>query len=428
MNSELSTPVSFAGDSRTQLRIGSATSLRQLEWDEKNNLQILLQLNGSVWPRVWVFGVVNVLLTFAVYLLRKLDIIDLTSRSVLGHRYMVMVMSFLVVTRVKVTYDRYMADSAALQEIFRSCRELVNFVCLLTKDHGTLGPQYRHNVSLEMLKLVAITVQVLDFRTRVYEGKVKEIPSTLQVFSDAEISPSSSSTGRSPRNKKQKNRSLSTADLKIDCPEPSKISSVRPLELLSQACRAPILGSCDVAAAIMLDQQAKGTVWRHPCNEELRLLSILDDYLRAFHVLEIHMTTVRNSTKSVYHSRQCKPIPFPLVQMTKTFLFVWIFSLPFAMPVVQSDVLMSLVLVFLITYGFLGLEFVAMELTDCFGDDPSDLDKFGGAEQCYEDCYLAIYKCDGREWAKRLREGVEDFVEYSLFANETPSLNDHALI
>lgn len=98
------------------------------------------------------------------------------------------------------------------------------------------------------------------------------------------------------------------------------------------------------------------------------------------------------------------------------------------MPVVHHDLLMSLALVFLVTYGFLGLEFVAMELTDCFGDDPSDLDKFGGAEQCYEDCYLAIYKCDGRDWAMRLREGVEDFVEYSMFANATPSLRGQALI
>lgn len=298
MSTEYSTPVSFSGGGNNTTarapRLINATSLRQLDWDEKNTLAILTQLNGSVWPRVWVFGVVNVLLTFTVYILRKHEIIDLTSRSVTGHRYMVMVMSFLVVTRVKVTYDRYMADSAALQDCFRTCRELVNFVCHLTKD-GSLGPQYRHDVSMQMLKLVAITVQVLDFRTRVYEGKVTELPSTLEVFTDVEIKPDLSSSGRSPRTKKnpKKNRSMSTADLKIDSFELSNISSVRPLELLSEACRAPIHSGYDVAAAIMLNQRAKGTVWRHPCNEETRLLGILEDYIKAFHVLEMHMTTVR---------------------------------------------------------------------------------------------------------------------------------------
>ena len=69
--------------------------------------------------------------------------------------------------------------------------------------------------------------------------------------------------------------------------------------------------------------------------------------------------------------------------------------------------LLSLVLVFLITYGFLGIECVAMELADCFGDDGSDLDDEGAAGQCAEDCYLAMYKCDGRLWALQLREAME---------------------
>lgn len=48
-----------------------------------------------------------------------------------------------------------------------------------------------------------------------------------------------------------------------------------------------------------------------------------------------------------------------------------------------------------------------MELADCFGDDASDLDNEGAAEQCAEDCYLAIYKCDGRLWALQLREAMQ---------------------
>lgn len=43
-----------------------------------------------------------------------------------------------------------------------------------------------------------------------------------------------------------------------------------------------------------------------------------------------------------------------------------------------------------------------------FGDDPSDLDNLGWAEQCFEDCYVSIYKVDGHEWALKLREAIEE--------------------
>jgi len=35
---------------------------------------------------------------------------------------------------------------------------------------------------------------------------------------------------------------------------------------------------------------------------------------------------------------------------------------------------------FFITYGFVGLEYVSMELDDPFGDDPNDFDDLGMAE------------------------------------------------
>lgn len=35
---------------------------------------------------------------------------------------------------------------------------------------------------------------------------------------------------------------------------------------------------------------------------------------------------------------------------------------------------------------------------------PSDFDDFGMAQVCFEDMYLAIYKCDGPEWAQKLRQ------------------------
>lgn len=71
-------------------------------------------------------------------------------------------------------------------------------------------------------------------------------------------------------------------------------------------------------------------------------------------------------------------------------------------------------MVFLITYGFFGIELVACELDDCFGDDPSDFDALGHARLCFEDCYISIYRVDGEEWAHRLRT----LVKTKLFSEE----------
>jgi predicted membrane chloride channel (bestrophin family) len=90
--------------------------------------------------------------------------------------------------------------------------------------------------------------------------------------------------------------------------------------------------------------------------------------------------------------------------MTKTFLYLWVFSLPFALTHDNYSLIQVLPIVFLITAGFVGLESVSMELSDCFNDDPNDFDSSGHAAVCYEDIYMAIYKVDGEEWAMQLRD------------------------
>jgi hypothetical protein len=63
-----------------------------------------------------------------------------------------------------------------------------------------------------------------------------------------------------------------------------------------------------------------------------------------------------------------------------------------------------MVLVFFITYAFVGLEFVSIELDDPYGDDPNDLDILGLAKTVFEDIYICIYDCDGEESAKGLKK------------------------
>ena len=74
------------------------------------------------------------------------------------------------------------------------------------------------------------------------------------------------------------------------------------------------------------------------------------------------------------------PLPFPLLQMGRTFLFLWTFSIPFVLRGVVEERYTAMVFVFFLTYGFIGLELVAMKLVDPFGDGVNDLNVTGMRE------------------------------------------------
>ncbi|EEC47732.1 predicted protein [Phaeodactylum tricornutum CCAP 1055/1] len=78
--------------------------------------------------------------------------------------------------------------------------------------------------------------------------------------------------------------------------------------------------------------------------------------------------------------------------------------------------------VFLITYGFMGLEVVAMDLDNPFGDDPNDFDNSALACTAYEDTYLTILDIDGDEWMNKLRFRVHGQEGDCPFPDEKTSL------
>jgi predicted membrane chloride channel (bestrophin family) len=65
------------------------------------------------------------------------------------------------------------------------------------------------------------------------------------------------------------------------------------------------------------------------------------------------------------------PLPFALVQMGRTFIFIWVVTIPFVLS--GGDFLQqypsAFSFVILLTYGFLGLEFVSRMLSNPFGDE-----------------------------------------------------------
>lgn len=124
--------------------------------------------------------------------------------------------------------------------------------------------------------------------------------------------------------------------------------------------------------------------------------------------------------------------------MARTFVFLYVFTVPFAMLSDKSSDIAHCFMVFLLTYGFVGLEVVAIELDNPFGNDPNDFncrcvstghiptrDEIWVARKvklthlfclfisalamtAYEDAYLTILDVDGPEWTDRLRKRMHD--------------------
>ncbi len=63
-------------------------------------------------------------------------------------------------------------------------------------------------------------------------------------------------------------------------------------------------------------------------------------------------------------SNVATPYPFPLVQMTRTFLFLYVFSLPFVLADDILEIVPYLAVVFFMTYGFIGLELISIEVSE----------------------------------------------------------------
>lgn len=349
----------------------------KVTYDSSSHVSVLFQMHGSVWPSVLPFCLVNVLITYLV-VVAKINGVDLTFPAD-GHTFMAIMVSFLIVTRAQITYNRFMEARGHLSDVFRSCRELIHHTAVLTMQDKCRGAkQWRQDVSFRTILLLRVTIAALEFNTtqvNTWDVIPEQMRGQLELFVSGGAGGDDNGTGFQDRMMKWAHGARTLSD---------------------ENFRAPIVLAYNLRAEIM--KQRNGQYLKidmHP-NEELKLLGFVSDFVSAFHGLKKLITT---------------PFPFPLVQMARTFLFFWIFTLPFALVREISEPVQAMLIVFFTTYGFIGLEYVSMELDDPFGDDPNDFDDLGMAQMVFEDIYITLYKQDGIESAEALRCKVANRVK-----------------
>jgi len=268
-----------------------------------DHIAVLTQMYASVWMKVLPYCLANTITMLFIYYFDVTDFnISLSDR---GHVFMSIMVSFLIVTRSRVSLERYMEARRLLGDIMRVCRELVEHTTAFTRGRmEEEDTEWRVDIAKRTSSLLRTVAIVLTRKKDVWQI------SELTKIEKQEI-----------------------------------IAEVRGSDQ-----KAPMILTLFLRSAIASHCQNLSTPL--DCVEELCLLSFTSDFVTAYHGM---MTLIDT------------PFPFPLVQMTRTVLFLWIFTLPFALANDIDGLLPLLFVNFFCTYGFIGLELTSIEIGEPFG-------------------------------------------------------------
>ena len=354
---------------------------RDVIYDEQNHLEVMFQVYGSVWPKVLPWCVVVMALTYLFVYLRKHNIVDVTIQDATGHNFMSILVSFLLVTRVTITYNRFMEARQNLQDLFLASRELIQYTCVLTNCNTSKAAQmWRQEVAYRIIVALRLAMAAVEFQSTGISGW-DCVPSQDHLLMPLMLDPNDPCA----------------ADHKAREGEPALMQTLQhgTRTTFDENFRTPIVYMYHLREMILEPRKDERILaqrnWH--VNESLKLLAITSNFISAFHGLKKLVLT---------------PFPFPLIQLNRIFLFAWCFSLPMVLMKEGDEVVELLVLVFFTTFGFLGLEMANIELDDPFGTDPNDFPSTRWAESVYEDVYLVIYKTDGYNAALKLRTRITE--------------------
>lgn len=298
-----------------------------------------------------------------------------------GHTFLTFVVAFLLVSRVTTGLSRYNAARTHLGTLYRESREIIQCACVLTNDsQSEKAKEWRHEVAYRTIILLRCTMAILDYPVeKVLAWNVPE----LNGIEKTDIFKFLYATN----------------------PELKKFQH-EPNTDFEESFRVPVRLEYLLKQSILSNRTRLDTPL-HMAFEN-RLLGSTNSYLNGFFGLRKFLTT---------------PVPFPLIQMARTFLFLYVFTVPFVLLKDSSNLLAHCSMAFVLTYGFVGLELIAIELDDPFGDDANDFDNAALAMTSYEDTYLTILDVDGPAWADKLRGRMHDPANLELRPEQSWLLN-----
>ena len=282
-------------------------------YDSENLAEVLFRLNASIWKDVLPWCLCNTMFAAALYYVNLKFPIAATDKA---HSFMSLAVSYLLVTRTKICIDRYMKQRSSLSDLIRACKELVSHSICFTRFKNTdeSGKNWRCSVAKRTISLLKVIISVLQYpSTKENVWEIHDLPTEVK---EALLLAVGKSNQRSPL--------VLTLFLRTVIASHSR-KLTNPLDV----------------------------------SQELCLLDMTNDILAAYTKIVTYINT---------------PYPFPLVQMTRTILIIYIFTLPLALANDITSPVPYVLLTFIITYGFIGMELICVEIDDPFGKDPNDFD------------------------------------------------------
>jgi len=327
-------------------------------YKSENHLEVLFRMHASIWPSVFPYCILNCVLAYALRLFKIQDN-DFLRTTEPAHRFMAFFVSFLIVRRSTLCLERYMEARSLISDMTRACKELIHHAVCYTryKNEDEEGMKWRASVAKRIISTLRVVVTILQYPTK--GQNVWEVSELGKETRQAMMLAVGESNQRSP--------------------------------LILGLFLRSVVASHIHKLTVPLD-----------VNQELSLHDFTVHFLDAYNDLMVLMTT---------------PEPFPLVQMTRTFLFVWVFTIPFALVQNFDDAFPLILIVFFITYGFIGLDLVSIEIEDPFGNKPNDFNIEVYAKNTYRDILVCIRDIDGEKAARKVGKSLKDTLREEIMKN-----------
>ncbi|KAL7537598.1 hypothetical protein ACHAWF_005831 [Thalassiosira exigua] len=298
------------------------------EYDEfyvKHPFAIVGRFAGTVWPCVFPYCVLNCVILTILTLVQYFFGITI---SILpqGHALMSILIAYLGVSKVTLAYNRYMDAQISTGHAFITLRELHQMSLTLTeKCVGSKADEWRADTK------------------RLIEQVIRESVATLR---------NGAHSAMLVRNVRTNFSGSKVFVGKGGSDDPMVLMHILRSHMYHESLALKKEGSPDGFTELQLLERCKMT-----------------DLLHEFTVSYRNLLRLSST-----------PMPFALVQMGRTFTFVWVITIPFILTGhdFYKDYASGFSYCVLLTYGFLGLEFVSRMLSNPFGDEMSgDFDVAG---------------------------------------------------
>lgn len=336
-----------------------------VNYESRNHFSVMFQMHGSVWPKVLPYCLANVAATlffqwyfYPQFMKPEDSWIHITGN---GHAVSTFIVSFFVVTRCTMALGSYNTSLANLSSMMYNSREIVAAVSIATEgDQSHLAKAWRNEIAYYTCLLLRLAIVVLNYGDHEVapweipelQGKIKE-----KLLKRNHILGKSSQFGHAQRTVKE------------------------------EVFRTPIT----MGFFLRRSFAAQKKQLTNPVDSlgMANFNSKLDGFLQGYYAqMKAFMA----------------PTPFPMLQIARTLLFLWVFTLPFSLQANSSGVFPHCFTVFFLTYAFLGMEVMSIELEDPFGTDDNDVNCLGMCKAVLEDIYNIVDEVDGSHWAMKVRE------------------------